>query len=187
MSLVERVRNILFSPKMEWETIKNESSTPNAIFTGYVLPLSLIPAIVALLSGLMWTNIRYGILMLIATMIVAAIGYYIGIYVTDSLAVSFSSTKNIEKSAQLVGYSYTATAVAGLLQFIPGIGILAGLAGFVYSAYLMYLGVGPLKDTPEEKKAVYVIVVIVVQFVIGLIIGSIIAGSYLARHRALPF
>jgi ABC-type multidrug transport system permease subunit len=185
MNLIERAKNILLTPKTEWENIKNETVTPSGMFTGYVLPLALLPAAVAFLSGVLWISTRYGIIMLFTALLSATVAYFIGIYVTDALAPSFNSTKNIGKSSQLVGYSYTASAVASILGFIPGIGIIAALAGFAYSAYLMYLGAGPLKDTPEDKKVIYVVVIILVQFVIGLIIGSIIAASFIARNRVI--
>ncbi|MEP7372359.1 MAG: Yip1 family protein [Chitinophagaceae bacterium] len=183
MNLIERVKNILLTPKTEWGTIKTETVTPSGMFTGYVLPLALLPAAVAFLSGVLWIGTRYGIIMLFSALLSAAVGYFIGMYVTDALAPSFNSTKNLAKSAQLVGYSYTASAAASILGFIPGIGIIAALAGFVYSAYLMYLGVGPLKDTPEDKKVIYVVVIILAEFVIGIIIASIITASFLASNR----
>ena len=185
MNLIERAKGILLTPKTEWENIKTEAATPSGMFTGYVLPLALLPAAVAFLSGVLWIGTRHGIIMLFTALISATIGYFIGIYVTDALAPSFNSTKSLAKSSQLVGYSYTASAAASLLGFIPGIGFVAALAGFAYSAYLMYLGVGPLKDTPEDKKVIYVVVIILVQFVIGLIIGSIIAASFIASNRVV--
>jgi hypothetical protein len=185
MNLIERVKNILLSPKTEWESIKGESTTPPVLFTSYVLLLAVIPAAVALLVGLMWFDTRYGVIMLVSAFIGAVLSFFIGTYVTDALAPSFNSEKNLGKSAQLVGYSYTASAVAALLGFIPGIGVLAALAGAIYSAYLMYLGVGPLKNTPEDKKVIYVVVIILVQFLIGVIIGSIIAAAFITRNRVV--
>ena len=53
---------------------------------------------------------------------------------------------------------------------MPSLAIIALLCG-LYGIYLMYLGIGPLKKTPEDQKIVYMIVSIVVYAVItGLLI-----------------
>jgi hypothetical protein len=46
----------------------------------------------------------------------------------------------------------------------------------------MYLGIGPLKNTPEDKKVVYIVVIILVQFAISFIIGAIIAASFITSR-----
>ena len=99
----------------------------------------------------------------------------------DMLAPSFGSEKNMNKSAQLVAYSATPSYVAGLLSFIPVLGWLISIAGWAYGIYLMYLGIGPLKKTPEDKKAVYMIVtyviMIVIYFVIAAILGAVLYAN----------
>ena len=176
MNLIDRVKNILLTPKTEWLVIRSENSTVSSLLTSYVIPLSLIPALVALLTGLMWTTITYGLVSAILAVIGAVIGYYVGTYVTDGLAPSFSSEKDINRSAQLTAYSYTAVAVASILGLIPFLGILVILAGYLYSVYLMYLGTSPIKNTPEDKRVVYVIVIVVIQIVIYFILNAIFAA-----------
>ena len=185
MNIIDRAKNILFTPKTEWEVIKTETATPPSLLTGYVLPLAIIPIAVALLNGVLWWSVRYGIIMAVLALVMAIVSYYISIYITDGLATSFNSEKNLNKSAQLVAYSYTANAVASILAFIPGINIIVSLAGAFYAAYLMYLGTGPLKSTPEDKRIVYVLVIIAIQFVIGLIIGAIVTAVFIVRGRYL--
>jgi hypothetical protein len=45
MNLIERVKNILVSPKPEWDVIDGENAPHMKVFTQYVLLLALIPAI----------------------------------------------------------------------------------------------------------------------------------------------
>jgi uncharacterized protein (DUF2062 family) len=96
------------------------------------------------------------------------------------LAPSFNSEKNMGKSAQLVAYSGTPSYIGSFLSFIPVIGLLISIAAWVYGIYLMYLGIGPLKKTPEDKKVVYLIVAFIIMiasyFIITAIIGAIIFG-----------
>lgn len=51
MNIVERAKNILISPKTEWEVIKNEQSTVADLFTKYALILALIPAVAGFIGN----------------------------------------------------------------------------------------------------------------------------------------
>jgi hypothetical protein len=67
-----------------------------------------------------------------------------------------------------------------LLSFIPVIGFLIVIGGWVYSIYLMYLGIGPMKKTPEDKKVVYMVVAFLIMIVIGMIVSAILASVLLS-------
>jgi beta-lactamase regulating signal transducer with metallopeptidase domain len=181
MNLIDRAKNILLTPKTEWQVIKSETTTVSTMLTSYVLPLSLIPAIIALIAGLR-LSFTYGLIMAVIAIIGAVIGFYVGTYVADALAPSFSSEKNLNRSAQLIGYSYTASAVASILGIVPVLGILAALAGFGYMVYLLYLGTQPLKSTPEDKRIGYTIVIILVQIVLYFILSAVFASLFLRSY-----
>ena len=173
MNLIDRVKNILVTPKTEWMVIDAETATPQSLLTGYVLPLTIIYSLGSLLAGLFWAGglgLQYFLVLTVIKFVSAMISFYISAYVIDMLAPSFSSEKNINKSAQLVAYSNTPMWIIGLLSFIPGILWLLMLAAAVYAIYLMYLGIGPLKKTPEDKKVVYMIV----GFIVIAVIASIV-------------
>ena len=184
MNIIERVKNILISPKTEWGVIDSETSTPASLFTGYVLPLALISSAGTLLKGLLFAGtfgFTYFILGAVIAFIACIIAFYVSAIIIDLLAPSFASEKNLNKSAQLVAYSSTPSYVAGLLAFIPVIGWLIALAAWVYGIYIMYLGIGPLKRTPEDKKVVYMIVsfilMIALYFIVAAILGVILYGA----------
>jgi Yip1 domain len=184
MNLIERVKNILITPKPEWDVINGETATPPSLLTTYVLPLAVVAAAGSLLKGLLFAGtfgFKYFIIAAVIAFIAQVAGYYISTYVIDMLAPSFGSEKDLGKSAQLVAYSGTPSYVASLLSFIPVLGMLIALAGWVYGIYLMYLGIGPLKKTPEDKKVVYMIVafviMIAVYFIISAILGAILFAS----------
>jgi len=52
MNLIDRVKNILLTPKTEWEVIKAESTPQKEIITGYVLPLAAVSAVCGFLGTL---------------------------------------------------------------------------------------------------------------------------------------
>jgi hypothetical protein len=180
MNLIDRVKNILTTPKTEWEVINGESATLSSLLTSYVVPLALIPTVAGLISNFFWARwvlgTQYILINAVITFVGAIIVFVAATYAVDLLATNFKSEKNMGKSAQLVAYSSTAYWVASIVGIIPLLGWLVVLAGAVYSIYLLYLGIGPLKKTPEDQKVVYIIVVIVVMIVIQVIIGAISAA-----------
>jgi len=184
MNLIERVKNILITPKTEWEVVNGESATPQSLLFGYVLPLAVVAAIGPLLTGLLFAGLlgfKYFLVTAIIAFIAQVAAYYISVIIVDLLAPSFGSEKNINKSAQLVAYSATPGYIGGLLSFIPVLGLLVSIAAWVYGIYLMYLGLGPVKKTPEDKKVVYLLVAyviwIAIYFIIAAILGAILFAA----------
>jgi Yip1 domain len=185
MNLIERVKNILITPKTEWTVIEGETATPQSLLMGYVLPLAVVAAIGPLLTGLLFAGMwgfKYFMITAIIAFISQMVAYYISVIVIDMLAPSFGSEKNLGKSAQLVAYSATPGFVGGLLSFIPVLGLLISIAAWVYGVYLMYLGIGPLKKTPEDKKVVYMLVAyviwIAIYFILVAILGAILFSLF---------
>ena len=184
MNLIERVKNILITPKTEWEVINGETATTQSLLMGYVLPLAIIAAIGPLLSGLLFAGmlgLKFFIVTAAIAFIASIIAFYVSVIIIDMLAPSFGSEKNMGKSAQLVSYAGTPSYIGGLLSFIPVIGMLVSLAAWAYGIYLMYIGIGPLKKTPEDKKVVYMVVafliMIVLYFVVTAILGAILFAA----------
>ena len=149
----------------------------------YVLPLAIVSAVGPLLSGFLFPGV-FGLTFFLVTAIIAfvstVLGYYISVYIIDLLAPSFGSEKDLNKSAQLVAYSSTPSYVAGLLGFIPVLGGLLKFAAWIYSVYIMYLGVGPLKKTPEDKKVIYLLVAFLVMIGVTIIISAVLGGILFA-------
>ena len=184
MNLVERAKNMIVSPKTEWNAVAAEEPNIQQILMGYVLPLALIPTLAAIIGwgaiGILgFTSFTYGIAMGLVQLINAFLSVLIAGFVIDALAGSFGSTKNMGRAIQLVAYSMTPIWVFGVLNIIPAIGWLSFLLG-LYSLFLIYLGLTPLMKTPEDKKAVYLIVSIVILIAVYWIISIILTSILLA-------
>lgn len=190
MNLFERAKNILISPKTEWEVIKNEQSTVADLFTKYALILALIPAVAGFIGqsligislgpfGSFKVPIVNGLIYAVLYYVLSLAGIYLVAFIVDALAPSFGATKDMVSSLKVVVYSYTAVWVAGIFQIIPVLAIL-GILG-LYSLYLLYLGLNIVKGSPSDKVVGYTVVVviitIVVYFIIGAIVGAIALGG----------
>jgi len=186
MNLIDRAKNIMLSPKTEWEAVSNEEPNVQQILISYVLPLALIPAVAILIGwGVigMWgfTSFNYGIAVALVQLLNAFIAVLVTSFVIDALAPSFGSEKNYGRALQLVAYSMTPVWVAGIFNIIPTIGWLGSLIG-LYGLYLLYLGIVPMMKTPEDKRVGYlivsIIILLVVYFVIAAILTAILFGIF---------
>ncbi len=184
MNLVERAKNIIVTPKTEWDAVAAEEPNIQQILLGYVLPLALIPTIAVIIGwgtiGIFgFTSFTYGIAMGLVQLITAFLSVLVTAFVIDALAPSFGSAKNMGKAVQLVAYSMTPVWIAGILNILPTIGWLAGLLG-LYGLYLMYLGLAPLMKTPEDKKVGYLVVSIIILIVVYFVIIAILTAILMA-------
>jgi Yip1-like protein len=187
MTLVERVKRMLLSPRTEWEVIDAEPTTPAALYTGYIIPLAAVGPLARAIgyslfgiAGLMGTyrvpigaSLTNGLLLYILTLA----GTYILAMVIDGLAPTFNGQRNRTQALKLVAYSGTAFWVAGIVMLIPAISVLVILGAF-YSLYLLYLGLPKLMRSPADKTVGYAAVVTVALLVLFLVISAI-AGRFM--------
>ena len=180
--LIERVKNILMTPKTEWPVIDAEPATIGGIYRNYVMILAAIGP-VCLLIGLLVFGMPYFtfpmgylIAQAVISYILALVGCYVMALIIEALAPSFGGTKDRVKAFKVAAYSSTAAWVVGIVYLVPMLAILAILG--LYSLYLLYLGLPVLMKSPADKSLVYtiaiIVVAIVIYFVIGMITGQIL-------------
>ncbi len=102
MNLFERAKNILITPKTEWEVIKNEQTSVSDLFTKYVLILALIPAVAGFIGqslvgislgpfGSYKMPVERGLLYLVLYYAMTVGAVYLMAFIVDALAPSFGS------------------------------------------------------------------------------------------------
>lgn len=184
-SLVERVKRILIEPNQEWDRIDAEPMTVGGIFTRWVFPLAIIPALAGLIGALVFGYSFLGVTIRpsIASVVANAILYYVfttsGVFLyallIDALAPTFNGIQNRVQATKVAAYSATPGFVAGAFGLIPALSILSLLGG-LYGLYLIYLGLPKLMKTPEEKTVPYIITVVVVGILIALVAGMLVGA-----------
>jgi hypothetical protein len=187
MNLIERAKNILLTPKTEWDVINNETPDTPKILTTYVLPLVAIGAVAAFIGwgligksygyGIKLKSTEWGIRYAVIALVAGVASTYLTALVVDALAPTFKSEKNFGRSFQLAAYSYTAGWVGGIFNILPSLAIVGSLIG-LYGLYLLYIGLPKLKKTPQDQVTGYfvasLVTMIVASFVIGLILAAIL-------------
>lgn len=194
-SLIDRVKNILVSPKTEWPRIDAEPATIGGIYTSYVLILAAIPAIAGLIGqqlmmGIFAPPLNYSIGMAVIGYLLSLVAVYLLALIIDVLAPTFGGTKDMVKSFKVAAYSYTPIWVLGILNIVPMLGMLGALVGLAYAAYLLFLGLGVLKGAPADKAVGYtvatIVALIVIYFVIGFIVGILVLSFFGAAIVSAP-
>jgi hypothetical protein len=183
--LIQRVKNILMSPKTEWPVIDAEPATIGGIYKNYVMILAAIPP-VCMLIGLLLFGMPYFVFPMgyliaqaVISYVMALIGCYILALIIDALAPSFGGTRDRVKAFKVAAYSSTAAWVVGIFYLLPLLAIL-GIIGGLYGLYLLYLGLPVLMKTPADKSVIYTVAIIVAAIVLYLVIGAITARVLVA-------
>lgn len=181
-AFLDRVKNILLTPKTEWPAIRAEGGTVSDLYTRYVMLLALIPAVagfigmsligigglgysfrVPVVPGLVNAVVSYGLSL--------ALVYGLA-WAVNALAPNFGAQKDMFAAAKLVAYSLTAAWLGGIFALLPSLSLL-GLLASLYSIYLIYLGLPELMRCPPEKAVGYTVVTVICGIVLALVVGAI--------------
>jgi hypothetical protein len=184
MSLVDRVKGILLSPKEEWPKIAAETETVPSLYTGYIMILAAIGPIAMMLRSLVF-GFFGSIVSAIVMYIVALACTYVMALIVDALATTFGGEKNFVQSLKLAAYASTAVWVAGILHLLGGLAGILILLAALYSLYTFYLGVTVMKKCPQDKAVPYTLVVVVCEIVLFALIGGLLSTAIFGGMR--PF
>lgn len=182
MSLIDRVKNIILTPKTEWPVIDREPGDVPYIFTNYVAILAAIPAICGFVGlsivGMSVPGLGSVRMPVVSGLANAIVGYlltfvivYVVALIVDALAPTFSGRKNFESALKVTAYSYTPSWLCGFFLLIPGLRFLTILG--LYGLYLLWLGLPALMKSPQDKAIGYTAAVVVIAIVIGIVLGLI--------------
>ncbi|MBK7471219.1 MAG: YIP1 family protein [Betaproteobacteria bacterium] len=193
MNLVDRVKNILLTPKTEWPVIEAEQTDVKSLYIGYIMILAAIPAVASIISTMMLGGMMgaiggrtglgagmgggFAVAHGLASYVVTLVVIFVVALIVDALAPSFGGQKNQVNALKLVAYSATAGWVASIATIVPVLGWIIAIAGSIYGIYLLYLGLPVLMKCPEDKAVIYLIVVVVVYIVLSWIFMSLIVAG----------
>ncbi len=163
MDLIEcflRARNFITSPVEEWQVIKEEQANRSVVIRNYLLPFIFLLAITTFLGIFLFRNYVTVSIMVLGA-VVNSLGAFLSIYISawiiNELAPRFESKKDFTSSFKLATYSYTAVfithSIASLLLPLYFI-VIFGL----YSVYVLWMGLGPMMETPKESRLIYGII-----------------------------
>jgi hypothetical protein len=191
MKLIDRVKNILLQPKVEWEAISAESTPVGELYKGYIMPLAAIGPAASIIGmsvigislpfiGTYRVPITSSIAHAITSYVLTLVGVFVIALIIDFLAPTFGGEKNQAQALKVAAYASTPSWVAGIVMLLPMLGIL-GILAALYGLYLLYLGLPLLMKAPPEKAVPYTVVVVVVALGVMLVIGGV-SGLFMPAH-----
>lgn len=187
MEIINRIKSILVSPKTEWQTIEAENAPHAKVFTTYVVPLALIPAIAAFIGygmigysvlGHHVSSVSWGFRQAVVQYAAMLGGTYITAIVINALAENFGAKKDFDRAFSLVAYAYTPMFVGGVFYLLPSLSWLASLAG-LYGLYLLYIGLQPMMKAPADKQISYFVVSLIVTIAVSAVLSFVLAAILL--------
>jgi hypothetical protein len=194
MNLIERAKNIIITPKSEWEVIAPETTPTAELYKSYIIPLAAIAPIASFIGlsvvgfGPFRLPIMSGLTSAVISYVFGLVGVFLIGLIINALAPTFGGEKNPMQALKVAAYAYTPAWVAGVLQLIPALAILVLLAS-LYGLYVLYLGLPVLMKSPKEKALGYTVVVIICAIVIGVVfaavVGSIVGVGYGAGRMGM--
>jgi hypothetical protein len=180
--IIQRARALLVTPRTEWPVIAAEPTTIQALYRDYIMILAAIPPVAQFVKlsilGTAWHGFRIyrlgagpGLAAAIIQYMASLAALYLLSIIVETLAPNFAGESNRLQALKLVGYSYTASWIAGTALILPGLAGLIGIAGAVYSIYLLYLGLPSMMKVVPERAAGYTAIIVIS----GLVLSWIIA------------
>jgi hypothetical protein len=191
---VARVKGILLSPSTEWAVIASEDTAPMLLFTGYVIPLAVLAALVNFIrmsvvgismpfGGTFRTPMLAGLTNAVLTCVMAAVGVGIIALIINVLARTFGGTSNVRRALQTAAYSLTAAYVGTILGLLP-MGTLLSLLAGLYGIYTLYLGLPLMMGSRPDKAVGYTASVVICTIVLGIVLGAVSASLGIGMNRA---
>jgi len=179
MDIVSRVKNIIATPKTEWQVIAAEPADIAGLYTTYIAPLAAIGAIVALVLTAIVLSFAAAIASALLSYVFGLVALFVIALVLSKLAPNFGGRDDVVQALKLLAYSFTPTWIASIVLIVPFVGLLVMLVALIYGIYLFYLGSTPVLGIPADKAVIFtlvgVVIAIVIDFVFTWIAGRLAA------------
>jgi hypothetical protein len=186
-SLIERVKNIVLTPKTEWRVIEAEPTSVAQLYTGYVMPMAAFAAAMSFVrmsvigvslpfGGTIRTPLVSGLVSSVLTFILGLIGLFLVGSIINMLAPTFSGGRNQRQALKTAGYALTPAWLGTALTFLP-LGTLLQLIAGIYGIYVLYLGLPVMMRSQQDKAAGYTAAVVACTILVGILFAA--AGAML--------
>lgn len=180
--ILQRIKNILISPRTEWPVIASEPTSIQQLFVVYVLPLAALVAVMTFVRmSLIGVNIPFGgtLRMPLAASLESALlgcvfgclGVFLVGLIINGLAPTFGGSRDTRQALKVAAYSFTPGYLSSVLALSP---VMAGLLQFVaglYGIYLLYLGLPVLMRSAGERAVGYTAAVVICTVLLGILLG----------------
>jgi hypothetical protein len=194
--LIERIKNILLSPRTEWPVIEPESTPVGQLVTGYVLPLAAFAVVMSFVhmavigislpfGGSIRTPMLPALSYSLFALVAGVIGVCIIAFIVNTLAPRFGGTRDTRQAFKVAAYSLTPAWVGVVFSLLPSFGTLLQFVAGCYGIYTLYLGLPVLMRSNRERAGSYTASVVVITVLLGILLGVVSAAVGVGRVGAM--
>jgi hypothetical protein len=194
--LLERVKNILLSPKSEWPLIASEPTSMAQLYSGYVMPLAVLATVISFVhmsligvsmpfGGAYRTPLGSGIIFAVVSFGFALAGVFLVGVIINALAPTFAGERDLRQAVKTAAYAFTPGWLSSVFSLLGGLGSLVGFVAALYGIYLLYLGLPAVMKSPREKAMGYTLATVICTLLLGVVFGvaSAVTGGFGAYGR----
>ncbi|MEP6549131.1 MAG: Yip1 family protein [Gammaproteobacteria bacterium] len=194
--LLQRIKNIMIKPKIEWQIIAPEATSPAQLYVGYVMPLAALAALLSFVrmsligvslpfNGVIRTPIGSGLVYALLAFGFGLVGLFLLALIINALAPTFSGVRDQRQALKVAAYSLTPAWLASLLALSPVLPTLLQFVAGCYGIYVLYLGLPTMMQAPREKAVGYTATVVICTIGLGILFGVLSATTGYFGHRGL--
>jgi hypothetical protein len=196
--LLERIKNIVMRPKLEWPVIASEPTTMAQLYTGYVMPLSGLAAVLSFLhvsvigvsvpfAGMVRSPLAVGLESAVLYFCFGLLGLFLVGLIINAVAPMFGGTADRHQALKVAAYAFTPAWLSSVLALSPILPMLLQFAALFYGIYVLYLGLPVLMRSPSERALGYTATVVACTLLLGIVLAgiSVVAGG--GRWGSSPF
>jgi hypothetical protein len=194
-ALIERVKNIVLSPKSEWPIIAPEPTTVAQLYIGYVMPLSALAAVMSFVhmsligvrlpfAGAIRMPMETGLVSAVAAFGFGLVGLFLLGLIVNALAPTFSGVRDLRQALKVAAYSLTPAWLSAVLALSPVLPTLLQFLAGLYGIYVLYLGLPVVMRSPREKAFGYTAMVVICTILLGIVLGIVSAAA--GRFGLMP-
>ena len=118
--LLARVKGILLTPRTEWPLIAGEAASISSLYTGYILIMAALPAVIRFVStsligvpvaflGYYRVDIGTGLTLAVVSYVLSLLGIFVLALIVDALAPTFHFG-NVKRKLELPNWNTMARA-----------------------------------------------------------------------------
>jgi hypothetical protein len=186
--LIERVKNIVLSPRSEWPVIAPEPTSILQLYTGYVMPLAALAAVMSFIhisvigmhvpfAGVERMPIGSGLSLAIRSFVFGLVGLFLVGLIIDALAPTFGGSRDRRQALKVAAYSLTPAWLSSIVALSPILPTLLQWVVLFYGIYVLYLGLPVLMRSPQERALGYTATVVVCTFLLGIVFIVVSVGA----------
>src|SRR4029077_10039874 len=124
----------------------------------------------------------------LVSLLFGLIGLVVLALIIHLLAPLFAAQRDLMRALKVAVYCVTPACVASVCSLLPVLGSLMGLALVLYGLYVLYLGVVPVMNAPNERALGYTVTIVVATILFSLLAGALVGvttGTGFGRSAGL--